>query len=373
MNGVVDLKLNDDQNLDPIASDIGLHATPLVANDVIVVGAAHTAGDAPPAVANAHGYVRGFDVRTGKRLWIFHTIPLKGEYGYDSWLVAGQAEKTGNTGSWAEMSADEELGLVYVGVELPTGDYTGIYRAGAGLFGESLVALDIKTGVRKWHYQMVHHGLWDRDVPCAAILCDIQVKGKTVKALAQPSKQSFLYVLDRTTGKPIWPIPEVKVPKGDVPGEWYSPTQPIPTKPPAYDRQNVGDDDLVDFTPAIKARAKEIADHYVRGTGVFTPPTMSTLDGKWGTLAVPGSQGGANWPGGCFDPETSMVYVYSKTQPFVIGIVPNSNPNSDFKFVHGTASAASVVQKRRAAGRIRRAAGGRWRRSRRCRWRWWWR
>ena len=349
-NGVVDLKLDDDQELDSVTSDIGLQSTPLIASGVIVIGAAHRDSSVPRAINNAKGYIRGYDAATGKRLWIFHTIPRKGEFGYDTWVEIGQAEKTGNAGSWAEMSADEALGLVYVGVEMPTGDYVGMYRKGAGLFGEAIVALDIKTGVRKWHYQMVHHGLWDRDVPCAAILCDLQVEGRAVKALAQPSKQGYLYVLDRTNGRPVWPIPEVKVEKGDVPGEWYSPTQPIPSKPPAFDRQGTkGDDFLVDFTPAIKARAKEIADHYVRG-GVYQAPTMATVDGKWGSLMLPASQGGINWPGGSYDPENKMVYIYSKTTVQTAGIIPNPNLNSDFKLIHGIPRVGGVEENGRPAG-----------------------
>ena len=216
--GLVDLKLNDDQNLDLETADIALQATPLVCNDVIVVGAAHLDGSAPAHILNVKGYVRGFDARTGKRLWIFHTIPKKGEFGYDTWVVDGQGAKTGNAGSWCQMSADPELNLVYIGVELPTGDEVGIYRQGPALFGETLVALDVKTGRRKWHYQFVHHGLWDNDVACAAMVCDLPVDGKTVKAIAQPSKQSFLYVLNRETGEPIWPIPEVPEARGRRPG-----------------------------------------------------------------------------------------------------------------------------------------------------------
>jgi quinoprotein glucose dehydrogenase len=333
--GMVDLKRNDDQDLDLETSDIALQATPLVCNDVIVVGAAHSNGDAPAHILNVKGYVRGFDARTGKRLWIFHTIPKKGEFGYDTWVVDGQGAKTGNAGSWCQMCADSELNLVYIGVELPTGDEVGIYRRGPALFGETLVALDVKTGKRKWHYQMVHHGLWDNDVPCSAMICDLQVDGRAVKAIAQPSKQAFLYVLNRETGAPIWPIPEVPKPAGNVPGEWYSPTQPIPSKPPAFDRQSVSDDNLIDFTPAIKARAKEIANHYVRGD-VFTPPTLSQYDGKWGTLGLPGAQGGCNWPGGAFDPETKIAYIYSKTQPAVYGVVKREG--SDFEYVHGAAA-----------------------------------
>ena len=205
-NGVVDLKKNDDQTIDLVTGEVGLHSTPLVMGDVIVVGAAHLSGGAPRTRKNVKGYVRGFDVHTGKRKWIFHTIPRKGEFGYDSWLVKGQAEEAGNTGAWAQISADPELGLVYLPVELPTGDYNGQYRAGPGLFGETIVAVDVHTGKRKWHFQTVHHGLWDMDIPCASILCDIPVDGKIVKAIAQPGKQAFLYVLNRETGEPIWPI-----------------------------------------------------------------------------------------------------------------------------------------------------------------------
>ena len=230
-NGAVDLKLDDDQEIDLITGDIGLHSTPVVARNVVIVGAAHLTGGVPKSRKNVKGYVRGFDVRTGKRLWIFHTIPRPGEFGIETWLNDSWAY-TGNTGVWGQISVDEQLGLVYLPVELPTGDYYGGHRPGNGLFGESLVAVDLQTGKRKWHYQLVHHGMWDMDIPCAPILADINVNGRIVKAVAQPTKQSFLYVFDRTNGQPIWPIEERPVPKGDVPGEWYSPTQPFPTKPP---------------------------------------------------------------------------------------------------------------------------------------------
>ena len=338
VNGVVDLKKDFDQEIDLETADVGLHSTPMIARDVVVVGAAHTAGDVPAVRRNVKGYVRGFDVRTGKRKWIFHTIPRKGEYGYDSWIRPGEAEAAGNAGAWAEMSADEELGLVYIPVELPTGDEMGIYRHGNALFGESLVAVDIETGERRWHYQFVHHGIWDSDIPCAAILCDIPVNGKIVKALAQPTKYNFLFVLDRATGKPIWPIVERKVEAGDVPGEWYSPTQPFPTKPPAYGAQGVTIDDLINFTPELRAQAVEMVKHYKIGP-LFTPPTVSTPE-RWGTISVPGVQGGTNWPGGCYDPETHTVYVYSKTQPSLMGIIPNTNMKvSEFEQVHGVAGA----------------------------------
>ena len=287
-NGMVDLKTNDDQEIDLVTGEVGLHSTPLVIKDVVVVGAAHLTGGAPPHRRNVKGYVRGFDVRTGKRKWIFHTIPRKGEFGYDTWIKPGQAEEAGNTGAWAQMSADAELGLVYVPVELPTGDYNGQYRHGAGLFGETLVAVDAQTGKRRWHYQFVHHGLWDMDIPCAPILCDIPVNGKIVKALAQPSKQCYLYVLNRETGEPVWPINEMPVPAGNVPEEWYSPTQPIPSKPPAYEMQGVTHDDLIDFTPALRAEAIKMVDSQYTIGPLFTPPSMAVAGGNRGTLHTPG-------------------------------------------------------------------------------------
>src|SRR5688572_25473749 len=230
-NGVVDLRLDDDQDMDLVTADIGLHAAPVVAKDVIIIGAAHLVSGAPRSKTNAKGYVRGFDVRTGKRKWIFHTIPGPGEFGNETWERDSWAY-TGNAGVWAQMSIDEELGLAYLPVELPTGDAYGGHRPGAGLFGESLVAVDLQTGERKWHYQLVHHGLWDHDIPCAPILVDLTVNGRAIKAVAQPVKQGFVYVFDRVTGEPVWPIEERPVPKGDVPDEWYSPTQPFPTRPP---------------------------------------------------------------------------------------------------------------------------------------------
>jgi quinoprotein glucose dehydrogenase len=334
-NGIVDLKLDDDQDLDLTKADIGLHSAPTIARDVVIIGAAHTAGNTPQIKNNAKGYVRGFDVRTGKRLWIFHNIPRKGEVGYDSWLKPGQAEDAGNAGDWAQISADEELGLAYLGIELPTGDQMGIYRAGNGLFGESIVAVDIKTGVRKWHYQVIHHGLWDYDICAAAILCDIPHNGKIVKALALPTKQAFLYVLDRETGKPIWPIPEKKVRAGNVPGEWYSPTQPFPSKPPPFDRQGTSEVDLIDWTPELHAKAKEIASHYTFGP-LYTAPILHEKGGSYGVLNLPGYIGGMNWQGGSYDPETHTVYTYSQTNPLTLGvIIPNpEHKMGQFDYVH---------------------------------------
>jgi len=343
--GMVDLKLDDDQDLNLDTADIGLHSAPTIAKGVVIIGAAHTAGNTPMVKNNAKGYVRGFDVKTGKRLWIFHNIPKKGEYGYDTWLHPGNAEAAGNTGDWAQISADEELGLAYLGIELPTGDQMGIYRAGPDLFSESIVAVDILTGKRKWHYQLIHHGLWDYDVCAAAILCDIPHDGKIIKALAQPTKQSFLYVLNRETGEPIWPIREKKVLAGDVPGEWYSPTQPFPTKPPAVDRQGVTADDLIDWTPELHKKALEVASHYKLGP-LYTAPILEKKEGPFGVINLPGYIGGINWPGASYDPETCTVYTYSQTNPLTIGgIIANPEHKlGQFDYVHANLPAQNGVR-----------------------------
>ena len=318
-DGVVDLKVDNDQEYDLITAAVGLNATPLVAGDVVVVGAAHFAAGSPNTRPTAKGFVRGFDVKTGKRLWIFHTIPVKGEFGYETWLD-GSAEKNGNLGAWAQMSADLDLGLVYVPTEMAATDYYGVNRPGNGLFGESIVALDIKTGKRKWHYQTIHHGLWDWDLPCAPILYDAQIGGRTIKALAQPTKSAFLFVLNRETGQPIWPIEERPVPQSELPGEKTSPTQPFPTRPVPFDRQGVSIDDLIDFTPELRAQAIEQAKAYKLGP-IFTPPGLTKPDGPIGTLMLPADVGGANWPGGSFDPETNRLYIHSHTAVFSLANV----------------------------------------------------
>jgi quinoprotein glucose dehydrogenase len=206
-NGVVDLKLEDDQQLDLETADVGYQSAPVVAKDTVIVGAAHTPGGVPKSKTNAKGFVRGFDARTGKRLWIFHTIPRAAEPGYETW-EKDSASYTGNTGVWGQITVDDEAGVVYLPVETPTGDFFGGHRPGNGLFGESLVALDLKTGKTLWYYQFIHHGIWDWDLPCAPILADITVDGRKIKAVAQPTKQAWLYVFDRTNGKPVWPIVE---------------------------------------------------------------------------------------------------------------------------------------------------------------------
>jgi quinoprotein glucose dehydrogenase len=339
-NGVVDLKLEADQQVDLDTAELGLNATPLIVGDVIVVGVAHRAGGAPRTMRNARGMVRGYDARTGKRLWIFHTIPQRGEFGYDTWLEKS-AERNGNTGVWAQMSADPELGLVYLPVEMATGDYYGGNRPGNTLFADSLVAVDVKTGRRKWHYQTVHHGIWDYDLACAPILFDLQINGRRIKALAQPTKQAFLFVFNRETGEPIWPIEERAVPQSDAPGEHTSPTQPFPTKPQPFDMQGITERDLLDLTPELKAQALEVAKRYRMGP-LFTPPVLSSLEGPLATLQVPSDVGGGNWPGGSFDPETNRLYIHSHTSIYLSGLVAATPQQSDMGYIGGQARAAGA-------------------------------
>jgi quinoprotein glucose dehydrogenase len=336
-NGVVDLKADFDQEIWPdlVTGEAGLHAAPIVSGDTIVVGTAFREGFTPARMHNNKGYVRAFDVRTGKRLWTFHTIPKKGEFGYDTWLN-GSAETTGNTAVWTQMSIDPALNTVYLPVESPTSDFYGGQRPGPGLFGNSLVAVDLTTGQRKWHFQLIHHEIWDYDNSSAPLLMDIKVAGKPIKAVALPTKQGMLYVFDRVTGKPVWPMPERPVPKGDVPGEWYSPTQPIPTRPRPYARAGVSEDDLIDFTPELHKKALELVKDYKLGP-IYTPPVVSTSPGPLGVLNMSAS-GGTNWPGGSFDPETHTAYIYACNSCISsTGLLPPPPGMSDIHYVVGVA------------------------------------
>ena len=340
-SGAVDLKTDIDQEILPdlTTGEIGYQGAPVVGRDVVVIGAAFREGTAPKSFKNNKGYIRGFDVRTGKRLWTFHTIPKKGEPGYETWLN-GSAEPAGNTGVWSQVTIDEDLGLVYLPVESPTGDYYGGHRPGNDLYGESLVCLDLKTGAKKWHYQLVHHPIWDFDIPAAPVLGDITVDGRAIKAVAVPTKQGILYVFDRVTGKPVWPIEEKPVEKGEVPGEWYSPTQPMPTKPAAYAKNGTSIDDLIDFTSELRAQAVQVASRYKLGP-IFTPPVVSKADGPLATLARGPTNGGSNWPGGAFDPETHTFYVASSNAAAVVlGLVQPSKDRSDMDWVAGSAAPA---------------------------------
>jgi len=302
-NGIVDLKASLDQGSDWDRKQIGTNSPPTIAGNVIMVPAAHTPLAPPNQAKNVVGYIRGFDVVTGKLLWTFHTVPRKGEPGYETWLNGSAETGGGNAGVWATISADEQLGLAYLPVESPYGDMYGGLRPGANLYGESIVAVEIRTGKYRWHYQTSHHPLWDYDIPTAPILVDAVKDGRTIKALAQATKQGLLFVLNRETGEPVWPIPEVAVPQGNVPGEWYSPTQPMP--PTRYGHQGVAKEDLIDFTPALRAEAERVVAEHRIGP-IYTPAVPYNPNGPISTLMV---MGGSNWPGGSFDPDTKMVFV----------------------------------------------------------------
>jgi quinoprotein glucose dehydrogenase len=338
-DGIVDLKVGvvygTGQQIDLETGDAGLHSTPTVVKDVVIVGMSMKESMTVKTHNNAKGQVRAFDVRTGKQLWNFNTIPRPGEFGNDTWLNNSWATN-GNAGVWTQITVDEELGLVYLPVESPTSDFYGGHRPGNNLFGESLVCVDLKTGQRKWHFQIVHHPIWDYDLSSAPILADINVNGRAIKAVALPSKEAFLYVFDRVTGQPVWPIEERSVPKGEVPGEWYSPTQPFPTKPPAYARQTVTVDDLIDFTPALRAQALQNVENMKMGP-MFNPPALSKLGGALAALTLGTTGGGTNWPGAAYDPETHTVYAQASNSQIVpIGLIEPPAGFSDIKYVLGT-------------------------------------
>jgi len=318
--GVVELRRGLGRELDLVRAPIGSSSPPIVVGDVVVVGSALPSGGAPPAPEMPPGHVRGYDAVTGELRWTFHTIPQPGEYGNETW-EDGSWEYTGNAAVWTALSADPELGLVYLPVELGTGDYYGGHRPGDNLFSQSIVALDAATGERAWHFQTVHHGIWDYDPPAPPVLADLVVDGREIPAVALITKQTFTFVFDRRTGEPVWPIEERPVLQTDVPGERTAPTQPFPTKPPPYDRQGVDPDDLIDFTPELRAEAEEILAQLHHGP-LYTPPTRPMEGGTQGTLMVPGSLGGANWPGGALDPESGYLYVQSATAPSVISLSP---------------------------------------------------
>ncbi len=334
-NGKLDLHegLRVSEDRDDV--DITLTFPPTIIDNVIVVGAAHTVSMRPPYPYNVKGDIRAYDAHTGSHLWTFKTIPEEGEKGYETWQD-GSAEYTGNGGVWTAMSFDEELGLVYLPVESATGDRYGGDRPGNNLFTSSVVAVDYRTGEYRWHFQHIRHDIWDYDTPSAPVLADLP-DGR--KVLAQMTKQSFAYVLDRETGEPIWDMVDTPVPQTDVPGEWTADTQPFPTAPPAYDRQGFGEEDLVDFTPEILERAREAIRPYRTGP-LFEPASVTTDDNR-GTLSLPGTLGGSNWEGSAYDPETGMLYVPSRTDVAVLALVPGGDV-STVDWIQGPARAPTV-------------------------------
>ncbi|MDG1024849.1 MAG: PQQ-binding-like beta-propeller repeat protein [Gammaproteobacteria bacterium] len=328
-NGRVDLFMGlrnaEDDRYDDI--DIGSSMPPFVMNDVVVVGPAHRVGMRPRSKSNVKGDVRGYDARTGEHLWTFHTIPERGEVGFETWLDGG-VEFTGNAGVWATMSGDPEMGHLYLPVESATGDRFGGDRPGDNLFANALVAVDIKTGERQWHFQLIHHDIWDWDNPAAPVVADLP-NGR--KIVMQVTKQNWVYTFDRLTGEPVWPIEELPVPAGEVPGEWYAPTQPFPTRPAPFDRQGVSEDDIIDFTPELRAAAMEAVSDFRFGPNLYTPPSLSdAADGTRGVLSLPSSTGGANWEGAALDPETGIIYVPSRTALAILSV--GNDPDSDLAY-----------------------------------------
>ena len=334
-DGIVDLKVGVvkgvNEQIDLETGEIGVHSTPIVVKDIVIVGSSMKEGATVPTHNNTKGLVRAFDVRTGKQLWRFNTIPGPGEFGNDTW-ENGSWATNGNTGVWTQITVDEELGLVYLPVETPTSDYYGGHRPGNNLFAESLVCVDLKTGQRKWFYQIVHHPIWNFDNSSAPILADINVDGRMIKAVALPHKVGWLYVFDRVTGQPVWPIVERPVPQSDVPGEKTSPTQPHPTKPPAYSRQFLKPEDIIDFTPALREQALQVLEKYKIGTSPFTPPILGNINGMLGAI---GAGTATNWPGSAYDPETHTVFAQAGNVVSARSLVAPPQTFSDIRYVEG--------------------------------------
>ena len=323
--GKIDLSLGLGREIDK--RQYGVVSPPLVTNDIVVVNS--IINDGPTTKEMPPGNVRGFDPRTGDIVWMFETIPQAGAFGNETWKN-GSWEYTGNTNSWTIMSADDELGIVYLPIGTPTNDWYGGLRHGDNLFAESLVAVEAKTGKRLWHFQMVHHGVWDYDLPAAPTLVDLTVEGKKIKAVAQISKQGFTYVFDRVTGDPVWPIIETPVPQSNVPGEKLSFTQPIPTKPPAFELQGLSDDTLVNFTPELRREAEQLIEQFDSGP-LFTPPSLR------GTINIPGWGGGGWWTGAAFDPDSGLFYIPSATIPIVVQLQEADPEKSNLRYVRGGA------------------------------------
>jgi quinoprotein glucose dehydrogenase len=321
--------------IDPVHGQIANSSPAIMVGDVIVVGNSSIHGYYPIRVRNLPGYIRGFDVRTGKQLWTFNLVPQPGEFGADTWERGSKVgtEGVGKNDAWATYSADPELGLVYIPVGMPLMDEYGGHRPGDNLYGNSLVAIDVRTGQRKWHFQMVHHDIWDYDTPQAPNLFDLTIDGRPRKAIAQTTKQGWMYVFDRVTGEPIWPIVERPVLASDVPGERASPTQPIPTKPAPYAQQGLMEGDLIDYTPAIRDSALVLAKKCRMGA-YYIPAVLSDGSGPTGLRCswyAPGASGGVNIDGGAaIDPETGMMYVAALSGLSTVSL--QKDPCSEFNY-----------------------------------------
>jgi quinoprotein glucose dehydrogenase len=335
-NGVVDLGAD----VGPRSSGYRWAGVPLIARDVIVMGSAMVDQDSASKIEGDPGDIRAYDVRNGKLRWTFHVVPTADDKEALKTWVGDSWQYTGAGNVWSLMSADDELGYVYLPTTSMTNDMYGGARLGDTLYSTSVVCVEAATGKRVWHYQTVHHDLFDYDNPAAPILADITVDGRQIKAIVQITKQSWAYVLDRVTGKPVWPIVEKPVPPSTVPGEKASPTQPFPSRPPAFDRQGISESDLIDFTPELKAEALAIFKQYRTGP-VFTPPSVEGADGLKGTIELPGSVGGADWTGAAFDPDTGMLYVPSMTNPFVANLIPGDPKETNLRY---RASTRELIQ-----------------------------
>jgi quinoprotein glucose dehydrogenase len=314
--------------------DYGVVSPPIIVGNNIVVNS--IVNDGPRNKEMAPGHIRAFNIADGAQSWIFHTIPQAGEFGNDTW-ENGSWEYTGNTNSWTIMSADAELGYVYIPIGTPTNDWYGGQRLGDNLFAESLVVLNAATGERVWHFQAVHHGVWDYDLPAAPTLVDIVVDARPIKAVALITKQGYTFVFDRVDGTPVWPIEEQTVPQGNVPGERLSPTQPVPTKPAPFDYQGISDATLIDFTPELRAEALQNIEKFDYGP-VFTPPSLR------GTILLPGWAGGGEWQGAAFDPDTGYYYIPSTTSPIVVQLMDADPAESNLGFRRGGATSVAGPQ-----------------------------
>ena len=319
--GYVDLRLD--------GTNVRALSTPVVAKDVVVSQVTPVGNGIKAAPAD----IRGYDARTGKQLWVFHVVPREGEFGVETW-ENDSWKYSGHSGIWSLMSVDADLGIVYLPTENATGDFVGVARPGNNLFANSIVALDIKTGKRLWHYQLVHHDIWDTDSSAPPTLLDVNHDGKRVKAIAIVGKGGFVYTFDRVTGAPLWPIVEMAVPQSDVPGEKTSRTQPIPSRPAPFERQTMSVDELIDLTPELREEAMKIVANYRMGR-VFTPGSLiDAADGTKGTIYLPGWGGGASWPGAGADPETGMLYIPSISLPTVLSFekVPQNARGDAFAY-----------------------------------------